>query len=101
MPPKRKVQYVCSECRKVTAKERRTIKRKKSAKRVRRGKELAATLPRDERGRFLPRGSVNRFRKSRLEILEEEGPIFPRRGRSRRRGRSVRRQPIAKRSRGL
>jgi len=41
----------------------RKRKRKKSAKRVRRGKALAKALPRDEKGRFLPAGSKNRFRK--------------------------------------
>ena len=38
-------------------------KRKKSAKRVARGKKLARALPRDASGKFLPRGSKNLFRK--------------------------------------
>ena len=40
-------------------------KRKKSSKRVARGKKLARTLPRDAKGKFLPRGSKNLFRKKR------------------------------------
>jgi len=40
-------------------------KKKKSAKRVKLGKQIASTLPRNEQGRFLPRGSKNLFRKKR------------------------------------
>jgi len=40
-------------------------KKKKSAKRVRLGKKIASTLPRNEQGQFLPRGSKNLFRKKR------------------------------------
>jgi len=40
-------------------------KRKKSSKRVARGKKLARTLPRDAKGKFLPRGSKNLFRKKK------------------------------------
>lgn len=39
--------------------------RRKSAKRVARGKKLARTLPRDAKGKFLPKGSKNLFRKKR------------------------------------
>lgn len=41
--------------------------REKSAARVARGKRLAAALPRDERGRFLPMGSENRYFPERME----------------------------------
>jgi hypothetical protein len=62
-------QFVCSKCKRVP-------KKKKSAARVRRGKILADELPRDERGRFLPRGSVNRFRvRQKRTRLPEEGTI--------------------------
>jgi len=43
----------------------RKKRRRKSSKRVARGKKLARTLPRDEKGKFLPRGSKNRFRKKK------------------------------------
>lgn len=38
------------------------VKKKKSAARVRQGRRLAATLQRDERGRFLPRRGRTRTR---------------------------------------
>jgi len=41
---------------------KRKPKRRKSAKRVKRAKKLAKSLPRDRKGRFLPRGSKNLFR---------------------------------------
>jgi len=44
---------------------KRKTKRRKSAKRVKRGKQLAKTLPRDASGKFLPRGSKNLFRKGK------------------------------------
>jgi len=40
-------------------------RRRKSAKRVARGKKLARNLPRDRKGKFLPRGSKNLFRKGK------------------------------------
>lgn len=40
-------------------------RKRKSAKRVARGKKLAKTLPRDAKGKFLPRGSKNLFRKKK------------------------------------
>jgi len=40
-------------------------KRKTSVKRKKAGKKLAASLPRDKKGKFLPRGSKNLFKKKR------------------------------------
>jgi len=56
---------VFSRCRdtKYQMVRKRKAKRRKSAKRVARGKKLARTLPRDAKGKFLPRGSKNLFRK--------------------------------------
>lgn len=51
----------CPNCD-VTIKIRGAKLRAKSSKRVARGKRLARELPRDEKGRFLPRGSENLFR---------------------------------------
>jgi len=44
---------------------KRKRRRRKSAKRVARGKKLARTLPRDAKGKFLPAGSKNLFRKKK------------------------------------
>jgi len=57
------------------------VKKKKSAKRQAAGRRLAATLPRDERGKFLPRGSTNRFNKKKRRKGKEpaEGPVRRRR----------------------
>lgn len=73
----------CPNCD-VTIKLRGRKIRAKSAKRVARGKRLARELPRDEKGRFLPRGSKDVFkgkgkRREREQTFEseffEEGPI--------------------------
>ncbi len=40
--------------------------KRKSKKRVARGKKLARSLPRDKKGKFLPKGSKNLFRKRRV-----------------------------------
>lgn len=71
----------CPNCD-VTIKLRGRKTRAKSAKRVARGKRLARELPRDEKGRFLPRGSRNVFKGKRkekgMEFQEEffeEGPV--------------------------
>ena len=42
-------------------------RRRKSAKRVARGKKLARTLPRDRKGKFLPAGSKNLFRRTKTK----------------------------------
>ncbi len=70
--PARRQTITCKNCgvrititrrtRAPTRKTRRKVKRPKSAARVARGKFLAANLPRDAKGKFLPRGSVNLFR---------------------------------------
>lgn len=44
---------------------KRKRRRRKSAKRVARGKKLARKLPRDEKGKFLPAGSKNLFRRKK------------------------------------
>jgi len=62
-----------------------TKRRKKSAKRVARGKKLARSLPRDKKGKFLPRGSKNLFKG----------------GKKRRRKSSGRKRPAPKRKRKL
>jgi len=82
MPARRKVQqtFTCPQCNlQVTlTKNTATIKRKKSAKRVARGKRLAAQLPRDSKGKFKKFGEVDEFRgktkRTRQKGKEREGP---------------------------
>lgn len=54
-------------------------KRKKSAKRVARGRKLAKSLPRDRKGKFLPRGSKNLFRKKTTRKRLRRGSVSKRR----------------------
>lgn len=64
--PRKQKTLSCPNCSfKLTYGPGKTATKKKSAKRVARGKRLAASLPRDEKGKFLPAGSVNRFRTKR------------------------------------
>lgn len=66
MPRRRTKTVTCPECGfKLTYSAPKTV-RKKSAKRVARGKTLAAKLPRDEYGRFKPLGSEDEFRRRPL-----------------------------------
>ena len=57
-------------------------KRKKSKKRVARGKALARALPRDAKGKFLPRGSKNLFRKKRTTKRRGKASSAPRKRRA-------------------
>jgi len=67
-------------------------KRKKNTQRSRRARKLANTLPRDAKGRFLPKGSKNLFRKRR-------GRSVPRKPNTKRRRRRVRSVPATRRRR--
>ncbi len=88
--PARRQQITCKNCgvrifitrrTRTPSKKRRKAKKKvrrpKSAARVARGKFLAANLPRDEKGKFLPAGSVNRFRGKRPSTSLGFGTLPP------------------------
>jgi len=57
--------------------KRRKTKRRKSAKRVARGKKLARSLPRDAKGKFLPKGSKNLFRGGKKRRRKSTGRKRP------------------------
>lgn len=77
-------------------------KRKKSAKRVARGKKLARALPRDRKGKFLPRGSKNLFRKKKGRKRSKSAPARRRRKQPIKRAKLTRRksQTMPRRTRG-
>ena len=68
---------------------------RKSAKRVQLGKKLARTLPRDAKGKFLPRGSKNLFRKKRKARKKRRRKSAP--ARRRRRKQPVKRAKLTRR----
>jgi len=77
-------------------------KRKKSKKRVARGKKLARTLPRDTKGRFLPKGSKNLFRKKRATKRRRRRSVpATRRTAAPKRRRRLSLPPIRNRSRAM
>ncbi len=87
--------FKCPDCGLQVRLTRNTavVKKKKSAAKQRQGARLASRLPRDEKGRFLPMGSENRFRRkpkrgssagrktgtkrARLVTTEEFEQLFP------------------------
>lgn len=56
--------FTCPNCGLQAKFSRNTavVTRKKSAKKQAAGRRLASQLPRDEKGRFLPKGSTNRYK---------------------------------------
>ncbi len=69
-------------------------KREKSSKRVDRGKRLAAALPRDEQGRFLPFGSENLFRRKRGRKRSKSVPARRKRKQSIKKAKLTRRRSV-------
>jgi len=64
MPRRYTSNFTCPNCGLQAKFSRNTavVTRKKSAKRQAIGRRLAGQLPRDEKGRFLPKGSTNRYK---------------------------------------
>lgn len=85
MPREYTRNFTCPSCGLQAKFSRNTavITKKKSAKKQAAGRRLAAKLPRDERGRFLPAGSTNRFkRKTSRKGKERVGSSKRRRSRT-------------------
>ena len=77
-------------------KKRTKKSRRKSAKRVKRGKALAKKLPRDAKGKFLPLGSKNLFRKRKRR---RSAPATKRRKQPIKRAKLTRRKSVPNMSR--
>lgn len=62
--PRKPTKFTCPSCNLEVSvtKNTATVKTKKSPQKQAAGRRLAAALPRDERGRFLPAGSTNRYK---------------------------------------
>jgi len=69
-------------------------RKRKSAKRVARGKRLAKALPRDKKGRFLPAGSKNLFRKKRGRKRSKSAPARRKRKQPIKRAKLTRRRSV-------
>lgn len=75
MPPRYTSNFTCPSCGLQVKLSRNTavVTKKKSKKKQAIGRRLAASLPRDERGRFLPAGSSNRYKKKTRKRSSRKG----------------------------
>lgn len=76
----------------VRKKRKRPIARRKSAKKAAAGRKLAKRLPRDRKGKFLPAGSKNLFRRKKARKRSRSAPP-----RTRRRKQPVKRARLTRR----
>lgn len=74
-------------------------KKRKSAKRVKSGRRLARSLPRDKKGKFLPRGSKNLFRK-KIKRGKKRGRSVPTRVKPKKKRKKRSKSMAGRRTRG-